>query len=162
MIDILAIGAHPDDVELGAAGFLMKMKDLGYKTAVLDLTRGEMGSRGSADIRAREADAAAELMGLEERRSLDLRDSHLEITLENRHKLAKVIRELKPTFLIAPYFVDKHPDHGIAGRLVKLASFDARLKKLDLEVEPHPVRKIFYFPCHQYFDPDFVVDITGY
>lgn len=160
IIDILSVGAHPDDAELGSGGFLIKMKKKGYRTGVLDLTRGEMGTRGTDTERMAEAKAAASVLELDMRENLGLADGHVTDSMENRHLLARYLRQLKPTFVVGPFSCDKHPDHEATGRLIKRAVFDARLKKLDLGFPPHSVRKIFYFPCHIYFPPSFVVDIT--
>jgi bacillithiol biosynthesis deacetylase BshB1 len=159
-LDVLAIGAHPDDVELGMGGFLLRMKSLGYTTGIVDLTRGEMGSRGTPEIRAQEAQAAGSLLGVRVRKNLDLGDGHLELNLANRHALAYAIRELKPTFVVGPYFNDKHPDHAAAGAIMKYASYDARMAKLDLGLPPHSCRMLLYYPCHIYVTPSLVVDIT--
>ncbi len=161
-VNILAIGAHPDDVELGAGGLLLRMGKQGYSTGIVDLTRGEMGSRGTPEIRAQEAETAAKILGAKTRRNLDLGDGRLEVNLHNRHALAKVVRQLKPTFLIGPYFDDKHPDHAAAGMLMRQASYDARMKKLDLGIAPHSVHIMFHYPCHIYINPSIVVDITPY
>lgn len=161
-MDVLAIGAHPDDVELGAGGFLLRMRDMGYTTGIVDMTRGEMGSRGTPQIRAQEAEAAQNILGVKVRRNLDLGDGHLEVTLANRHVLAQAIRKLKPTFLVGPYFDDKHPDHAAAGNLMKCASYDARMPKLDLGLPPHSCRTLLYYPCHIYVHPSLVVDISPY
>jgi bacillithiol biosynthesis deacetylase BshB1 len=161
-LDMLAIGAHPDDVALGAGGFLLRMGALGYSCGIVDLTRGELGSRGTPQIRAQEAEAAAGILGIKVRRNLDLGDGHLEVNLSNRHTLARAIREFRPTFLVGPYFDDKHPDHAAAGRLMKCASYDARMPKLDLGLPPHSCRLLLYYPCHIYVHPSLVVDITPY
>lgn len=159
-LDFLVIGAHPDDAELGAGGFLHKMKQKGYRTGIADLTQGEQGSRGTAEIRLQESKKAAGILGVDVRKNLNLGDGHLTPSLHNRHQLAKVIRELKPTFIIAPYLNDKHPDHAAAGQIAKAAFYDARMAKLDLGLPPHSVAKVFYYPCHFYREPSFVVDIT--
>ena len=160
MIDILSIGAHPDDVELGSGGFLAAMKRKGYRTGVLDLTQGEMGTRGTQTERLAEAETAAGILELDIRKNLGLADGQVTDSIKNRHLLARMLRQLKPTFVIGPYFVDKHPDHEACGYLIKKAVFDARLKKLDLGLPPHSVKRVFYYPCHIYFTPSFVVDIT--
>ena len=160
MIDILSIGAHPDDAELGSGGFLIEMKKKGYRTGILDLTRGEMGTRGTDAERMAEAKTAAFILEVDIRENLGLADSYVSDDIQNRHKLARMLRQLKPVFVIAPYIDDKHPDHEAAGRLIKRAVFDARLVKLDLGLAPHSVRRVFYFPCHIYYTPSFVVDIT--
>ncbi len=163
-LDVLAIGAHPDDVELGMGGFLLHMKALGYTTGIVDLTRGEMGSRGTPEIRAKEAEAAGRLLGVSVRKNLDLGDGHLELNLANRHALAYALRELKPTFIVGPYFNDKHPDHAAAGAIMKAASYDARMAKLELGLglPPHSCRMLLHYPCHIYVTPSLVVDITPY
>jgi bacillithiol biosynthesis deacetylase BshB1 len=161
MIDILSIGAHPDDAELGSAGFLIEMKKKGYRVGVLDLTRGEMGTHGTVTERKSEAEAAAKILGLDIRENLGLPDGSVTDNIESRRQLARMLRKLKPSFVVAPYFIDKHPDHEAAGRLVKSAVFDARLRKLDLELPPHSVRAVFYYPSHIYYSPSFVVDISG-
>ncbi len=161
MVDILSIAAHPDDAELGSGGFLIEMKKRGYRTGVLDLTRGEMGTRGSSTERMAEARNAAGIMELDIRENLGLADGHITDTPENRHQVASMIRQLKPTFIVGPYFVDKHPDHQATGLLIKKAAFDARLVKLELGHPPHSVRRVFYYPAHIYFTPSFVVDISG-
>jgi bacillithiol biosynthesis deacetylase BshB1 len=161
MLDVLSIGAHPDDAELGSAGFLIEMKKKGYRVGVLDLTRGEMGTRGTVVERMSEAETAAKILGLDIRENLELPDGLVTDSIENRQQLARMLRKLKPHFVVGPYFVDKHPDHEAAGRLIKSAVFDARLKKLDLKLPPHSVRAVFYYPSHLYFTPSFVVDISG-
>lgn len=161
MIDILSIGAHPDDAELGSAGFLIEMKKKGYRVGVLDLTRGEMGTRGTVAERKSEAETAAQILGLDIRENLELPDGSVTDNIENRRQLARKLRKLKPSFVVGPYFVDKHPDHEATGRLIKSAVFDARLKKLDLELPPHSTKAVFYYPSHIYFTPAFVVDISG-
>ncbi|MBI5788101.1 MAG: bacillithiol biosynthesis deacetylase BshB1 [Candidatus Schekmanbacteria bacterium] len=161
-IDFLVIGAHPDDAEIGAGGLLLKMKHKGYRTGIIDLTKGEMGTRGNVEMRMKESEDAAKILNLDVRRNLDLGDGHLELNIHNRHILAKTIRELKPTFIIAPYFNDKHPDHMAAGQLAKCAYYDARIGKIDLGWPAHSAAKIFYYFSHLFYPASFIIDITPY
>ena len=115
-VDVLAIGAHPDDVEMIVGGTLAKLIDRGKSVAILDLTRGEMGSRGTAEERVREAQAAARVLGVCERITLDLGDGRLQDTLENRIQVTEVLRRLRPTLVLAHYWDDLHPDHVEIGR----------------------------------------------
>ena len=159
-LDFLVVGAHPDDAELGAGGFLHKMKQRGYRTGIVDLTRGEMGSHGTPEQRLAEAEKSAAILGLDIRLNLDLGDGHLVPNIPKRHELARAIRRVRPTFILAPYINDKHPDHAAAGKMAKGAFYDARIAKLDLGLPPYSVSKLFYYPCHLYHGPSFVVDIS--
>jgi bacillithiol biosynthesis deacetylase BshB1 len=132
-LDILAIAAHRDDVEQTCGGTLLKMAERGHRTGILDLTRGEMGTRGSAEDRAKEAALAAKILGASWREALDLPDGRVENTWENRLKVARVIRETKPRVVILPYWMGRHPDHYTASKLGYEACFLAGLAKLDLE-----------------------------
>ena len=159
-IDILAIAAHRDDVEQTCGGTLLKMAERGHRTAILDLTRGEMGTRGTADDRAREAAEAAHILKASWRDALDIPDGRVENTYENRLKVARVIRQARPKTVILPYWQGRHPDHYTSSTLGYEACFLAGLKKLAIEGEPHRPFKIIY--ASLYFDvrPTFVVDIT--
>lgn len=132
-LDILAIAAHRDDVEQTCGGTLLKMTSLGHRTGILDLTRGEMGTRGSAEDRAREADNAAKILGASWRQALDIPDGRVENSWENRLKVARVIREQRPRVVILPYWKGRHPDHYTASILGYEACFLAGLGKLDVE-----------------------------
>ena len=131
-LDILAIAAHRDDVEQTCGGTLLKMAQLGQRTGILDLTRGEMGTRGTADDRAREADDAARILGAVWRRALDIPDGRVENTWENRLKVASVIRETRPRVIILPYWKGRHPDHYTCSILGYEACFLAGLAKLEV------------------------------
>src|SRR5499427_5125346 len=131
-LDILAIAAHRDDVEQTCGGTLLKAAQGGQRTGILDLTQGEMGTRGTADDRAREADDAARILGVQWRRALDLPDGRVENTWENRLKVALVIRETRPRVVILPYWKGRHPDHYTTSVLGYEACFLAGLKKLDV------------------------------
>ena len=130
--DILAIAAHRDDVEQTCGGTLLKMAERGYRTAILDLTQGEMGTRGTVKIRAREADDAARVLKAGWRQALDIPDGRVENTYENKLKVARVIRQLRPRVLILPYWQARHPDHAMAGVLGYESTFLSGLAKLDL------------------------------
>jgi bacillithiol biosynthesis deacetylase BshB1 len=159
-VDILAIAAHRDDVEQTCGGTLLKMAGLGHSTGILDLTQGELGTRGTADDRAREADAAAKVLKVSWRQALDIPDGRVENTWENRLKVARVIRDQRPRVVILPYWQGRHPDHYTCSTLGYEACFLAGLAKLDLEGKPHRPFKIVYATLYYDIRPTFVVDIT--
>ncbi len=174
--DILAIAAHRDDVEQTCGGTLLKMAERGRRTAILDLTQGEMGTRGSVEDRGGEADKAALILKVSWRRALDIPDGRVENTFANRIKVARVIRELRPRVLILPYWQARHPDHATASVLGYEAAFLAGLAKLghtvatiDIPTEslqaltsfpPHRPYKIVYASLYADVRPSFVVDIS--
>ena len=161
-VDILAIAAHRDDVELSCAGALIKAKSFGRTTAVIDLTAGELGTRGSAETRAREAEKAAEVMGLSARENLGLPDAGIVNTPETRALLAVAIRKLKPAVVIAPALGGRHPDHHVSAQLIRDACFVAGLAKIESSVPAHRPRKIIHAVTHRedFAKPTFVADIT--
>jgi bacillithiol biosynthesis deacetylase BshB1 len=159
-VDILAIAAHRDDVEQTCGGTLLKMASLGHATGILDLTQGELGTRGTAEDRAREAEAAAKILKASWRQALDIPDGRVENTWENRLKVARVIREQRPRVVILPYWKGRHPDHYTCSTLGYEACFLAGLAKLDLEGKPHRPFKIVYATLYYDIRPTFVVDIT--
>lgn len=159
-VDILAIAAHRDDVEQTCGGTLLKMASLGHSTGILDLTQGELGTRGTAEDRAREAEAAAKILKASWRQALDIPDGRVENTWENRLKIARVIREQRPRVVILPYWKGRHPDHYTCSTLGYEASFLAGLAKLDLEGKPHRPFKIVYATLYYDIRPTFVVDIS--
>ena len=159
--DILAIAAHRDDVEQTCGGTLLKMAERGYSTAILDLTQGEMGTRGTVEDRAREADEAARILKAGRRQALDIPDGRVENTYDNRLKVARVIRQLRPRVLILPYWQARHPDHATASVLGYEATFLAGLAKLDLGAAPHRPYKVIYASLYADVRPSFVVDISG-
>jgi len=160
VVDILAIAAHRDDIEQTCGGTLLKMAQRGHRTGILDLTQGEMGTRGTAEDRAREAAAAAKLLRVSWRRALDIPDGRVENTWENRLKVARVIRELRPPVVVLPYWKGRHPDHYTASVLGYEACFLAGLGKLEPESPPHRPFKIIYATLYYDIRPTFVVDIT--
>ena len=160
--DILAFGAHPDDVELAAGGTLLKAARAGSATGVITLTRGETGTRGSLETRAAEFDAASRLMGLAHHEMLSLPDGRLTADEESRLAVVREIREHRPTILLLPYWEDRHPDHGAASRIVQEAAFLAGLPKLDTGQEPFRPAELVYYMSSWEFDPSFVVDISAH
>jgi bacillithiol biosynthesis deacetylase BshB1 len=180
-LDILAIAAHRDDVEQTCGGTLLKMAERGHRVGILDLTRGEMGTRGSAEDREQEAAEAARILKVAWRGALDIPDGRVENTWENKLKVARVLRELRPRVVILPYWKGRHPDHYTASTLGYEACFLAGLKKLDCSVgvspatlstgrvqdsrqdagaTPHRPFKILYATLYYDVRPTFVVDIT--
>ena len=160
-LDVLAIAAHPDDVEQTCGGTLIRMAEMGYRTGVLDLTAGDMGTRGTSEERICESQTAAEHLLLSFRGNLHLPDARLENSLAARTALALKIRELKPRVMIVPYWQARHPDHYRAGELGYEACFLAGLKKLDANSEPHRPFKIFYSSLYADVKPSFIVDISS-
>jgi bacillithiol biosynthesis deacetylase BshB1 len=160
-LDLLAIAAHPDDVELTCGGTLIRAAQQGYKTGILDLTRGEMGTRGTPETRRREAAAAARILGVKVRENLGLPDSALEVNQDYKLALAAKIRELRPHTVILPYWEARHPDHAAAGLLGYQGCFAAGLKRLAIAGEAFRPFKILYSTLYAPVRPSFVVDITA-
>jgi len=160
-LDVLAFGAHADDAELSCGGTLIKLARMGYKTGVVVLTRGETGTRGNAEIRAREFAKAAEVMGLAASKMLDIPDGRVEITWENKLKIIAEIRAHKPRIVLAPYWVDRHPDHENASQLVRASVYLAGLKKVETAQEAFRPVKVVFCQGRFEFSPSFVVDITA-
>jgi len=157
---LLAIAAHPDDVELSCGGTLLKMAHAGYKTCILDLTAGEMGTRGTPQIRAKEAAKAAKILRVSWRGTLGVPDSDVQPSRQHKLRLASVIRELRPQTVILPYWEARHPDHYHASTLGYEGCFLAGLKQLPIDGEPHRPFKILYSTVFASVRPTFVVDIT--
>lgn len=163
-LDILAIAAHRDDVEQTCGGTLLKMAERGYRTGILDLTQGEMGTRGTVEDRARESAEAARILRVCWRGALNIPDGRVENTWDNRLKVARVIREERPQVLILPYWKGRHPDHYTASILGYEACFLAGLAKLETgpaKLPAHRPFKIIYATLYYDVRPTFVVDITG-
>src|SRR3984893_4001316 len=160
-LDLLAIAAHPDDVELTCGGTLLKMAQQGYKTGILDLTAGEMGTRGTPEIRAKEARRAAKLLGVKWRGTQGVPDSDVQPSRQHKLGLAAIIRDLRPKTVILPYWEARHPDHYHASTLGYEGCFLAGLKQLPLAGEPYRPFKILYSISYADQRPTFVVDITA-
>jgi bacillithiol biosynthesis deacetylase BshB1 len=160
-LDVLAIAAHPDDVEQTCGGTLIRMAEAGYRTGVLDLTAGDMGTRGSPELRVAESEIAARQMLLAWRGNLHFPDARLENTLTARLTLAMKIREQAPRVVILPYWEARHPDHYRASEMGFEACFLAGLKKLDEYSTPHRPQKILYASLYADVKPSFIVDISA-
>ena len=159
-LDILAIAAHRDDIEQTCGGTLLKMSQRGYCTGVLDLTQGEMGTRGTTEDRAREAAEAARILGVSWRQALDIPDGRVENTWDNKLKITRVLRETRPRVVILPYWEARHPDHAMASTLGYEACFLSGLNKLPIDGAPHRPFKIIYASLYHDVRPTFVVDIS--
>ena len=160
-LDVLAVAAHPDDVEQTCGGTLIRMAEAGYRTGVLDLTAGDMGTRGSPEIRVAESEVAGKHKLLQWRGNLHSPDARLENTLTARLTLAMKIRELQPRVVILPYWEARHPDHYRCGEMGFEACFLAGLKKIDEYSEPHRPQKILYSSLYADVKPSFIVDISS-
>ena len=160
-VDALAIAAHPDDVEQSCGGTLIRLAEMGYRTGVLDLTAGDMGTRGTPETRLQEAEAAASQLRLAWRGNLHMPDARLENTLAARMTLATEIRRLQPRLVILPYWEARHPDHYRASEIGYESCFLAGLTKLDQYTDPHRPWKIVYSSQYANVPPSFVVDITA-
>jgi bacillithiol biosynthesis deacetylase BshB1 len=162
-VDLLAIAAHPDDVELLCGGTLIKAAGQGHRTAILDLTRGELGTKGSAELRASEANRAATVLGVQARENAGLPDAGLVNDPATREVVARWIRRFQPTTIIAPALEGRHPDHRVAAQLIRDAAFVAGLAKVAPDVPKHRPRKIIHALTYRqdFVRPTFVVDISA-
>ncbi|MCB0428960.1 MAG: bacillithiol biosynthesis deacetylase BshB1 [Flavobacteriales bacterium] len=166
-LDILAFGAHPDDIELGCGGTLISQAAMGRKTGAVDLTRGELGTRGSAELRMEEAAAAGRIMGLTARENLGLRDGFFGIDEESRLAVIRAIRKFQPDIVLAPAVTDRHPDHGRGALLVREAAFLSGLQRIPTDIDGETQqawrpRVVYHY--HQYYTNEihFVVDISAH
>jgi N-acetylglucosamine malate deacetylase 1 len=164
-IDVLVFAAHPDDAELSMGGTIAKLSKNGFKVGIIDMTRGEMGTRGTADTRQKEAFQAAIILKAALRENLSIPDGNIQRNKENLVKVIMTIRKYKPKIVFAPYFNDRHPDHIDASKLVKEAVFTSGLSKIktfDKEVAQESFRphKLYYYMQTYTFDPSFIIDIT--
>jgi bacillithiol biosynthesis deacetylase BshB1 len=162
MLDLLAIAAHPDDVEQTCGGTLLRMAEAGYRTGIVDLTAGDMGTRGSPEIRVAESADAAKILKVSHRENLHFPDARLENSMAGRMTLAQRIRELRPRTVILPYWEGRHPDHYRTAELGYEACFLAGLRKIDPYTEPHRPYKVIYSSLYANVAPSFVVDVTRY
>lgn len=165
-IQLLAVAVHPDDVELGCAGTLMMEKLKGKTTGVVDLTRGELGTRGTPELRQQEADAAARIMNLDVRENLGMADGFFQNNEENQRKLIRAIRKYRPEIVLSSALEDRHPDHGRAGKLISDSCFLSGLRKISTqddqgkEQEHWRPKYVFHFIQDRFYQPSFVVDIS--
>jgi bacillithiol biosynthesis deacetylase BshB1 len=166
-VDILAFGVHPDDVELGCSGTIIASVQQGKKVAVVDLTQGELGTRGTAETRKAEAAEAARLMGVQARENLLMADGFFTISEENIRKVITVIRKYQPEIVLCNALEDRHPDHGRSSSLVEDAAFLAGLRKIETSLdgmaqEAWRPKYVFHYIQDRYLKPDFVFDISAY
>ena len=161
-LDMLAFGAHPDDVELSVGGTLAKLAHLGHRTGVADMTRGELGTRGSSQIRAREAQAAAEVLQLKTRVNLGLQDTNLQDTSVARVKVIEQLRKFRPGLVFTHHWDDPHPDHMATSRIVTAACYLSGLKKINTDQPRFRPDRIVYFRQSSFPSPSFMVDISAF
>ena len=159
-LDILAIGVHPDDVELGCSGTLLKHLALGKKAGILDLTKGELGTRGNGELRMEEAKNAAKILGLEIRENLGFADGFFTNDKNHQIEIIKIIRKYKPDVVLANTPPDRHPDHGRASQLITEACFYSGLIKIETQQEAWRPKAVYHYIQDRFIKPDFVVDIT--
>ncbi|MBD3627671.1 bacillithiol biosynthesis deacetylase BshB1 [Cyclobacterium sp.] len=166
-LDILAIASHPDDAELSCSGTLASHVEQGYKVGVLDLTQGEMGTRGTPAIRLEESDKAAKIMGLSARENLGFKDVFFQDDKDHQIAIARIIRKYRPEIVLANAVTDRHPDHGKGGSLASHACFISGLRKLETELDGEAQqawrpKTIYHYIQNNYIEPDLVVDISSY
>ena len=166
-LDILAFAAHPDDVELSASGTLMRYVAEGKKVGIIDLTEGELGTRGTVETRYEEAADASKIIGLSARENLRMPDGFFEDNAENKRLIIEQIRKYQPEIVLANSITDRHPDHGRAGKLVEDACFLAGLRKIETDLDgieqmPHRPRLVAHYIQDFYLEPSFVIDVTDY
>ncbi|MFK8039465.1 MAG: bacillithiol biosynthesis deacetylase BshB1 [Crocinitomicaceae bacterium] len=166
-VDILAFGAHPDDVELSASGTILKHIAQGKTAAIVDLTQGELGSRGTIDTRFAEAEEASKILGLTARENLKMADGFFELSQANKLKIVEQIRRFRPKVILANATSDRHPDHGRGSELVRDAVFLAGLAKIETNWNgerqlPYRPKSLFFYVQDRYIKPDFTVDVTDF
>lgn len=166
IVDILGIAAHPDDVELSCAGTMLMAKRAGKKTGIVDLTRGELSTRGTPELRAKETEEASKILQLDARENLGLHDGDIEVSKENVKKLIRQIRQLRPSIMLTPHKYERHPDHEAASELAHQAAFYAGLKKIETTdddgnpQEPHRPLLVMHFMQTYTFEPKVIIDIS--
>lgn len=159
-VDVLAFAAHPDDIELSCSGLLLKLKSNGYTTGIVDLTRGELGTRGSAEIRARESAEAAKILTLDIRDNAGLEDGNVHVDKASKNVVIEKIRQYKPKIILCPYWDDRHPDHENASQLVQEAGFLAGLTKIKTKSDAYRPKTIIFYFQHKVASLSFIVDIS--
>lgn len=164
MLDVLVFGPHPDDAELGAGGAIVEAVAEGLKVGIIDLTAGEMGTLGTKEIRLKEAESAAKILGVEFRENLGLPDGFigLDISQEDIFAVAKKIRQYQPKVVLAPYWDDRHPDHVASSEIITKAAHYAKLKKFNLEHPQHKIQQLIYYELNGQFTPSFIMDISDF
>jgi N-acetylglucosamine malate deacetylase 1 len=158
--DVLAFAPHPDDAEMGCGGLLIKLKKAGYKTGIIDLTRGELSSNGDIETRTRETSAASEVLEIDLRENLDLQDGNIVNDIESRNRIIEIIRKYQPKMVLMPYYKDRHPDHENAHKLIKDSIFISGLVKYQTSMDFFRPDIVLNYMLHFEFIPSFIVDIT--
>ncbi len=166
-LDILVFAAHPDDAELACSGTIASHVALGYKCGIIDLTKGEMGTRGNPELRMQEANASAKILGIQARENLGFADIRFQNDWDHQIEIIKMIRKFQPGIIIANAEKDRHPDHPKAAELVQQAFFKSGLAKIQTELDgslqaPYRAKKLYHFIQNDYIEPDFIVDISGF
>jgi bacillithiol biosynthesis deacetylase BshB1 len=161
-LDILAFGAHPDDVELFAGGTLAKMSSLGHSTGIVDMSRGELGTRGTPALRKQEAQKAARILGVQIRENMELSDGDIRVTTEARLKVIRVLRKYHPRIVLTHFWEDRHPDHVHTSRLVSEAVHHSGLAKIKTGRERYRPSVLLFFKLPPGLAPSFIVDISGF
>jgi len=159
-VDVMAFGAHPDDIELGCGGTLIKLSDVGHSVVLVDMVRGEMGTRGTVETRETEAAAATGIIGAVARENLALEDSNIYTDEASKRKVVEVVRKYRPRLVFIPYYEDRHPDHYHASELAYEGTFLAGLTRYETGQESYRPPKIVYYMGWWEFEPTFIVDIT--
>lgn len=160
-VDVMAIGAHPDDIEIGCGGTLIKIRERGYSIVLVDLVRGEMATRGTIEARRAEAAEAAHIIGAVARENLELEDGNIHTNPEAKYRVARIVRQYRPKLVLLPYYQDRHPDHVHASELAYEGIFVAGLVNLDTGQPSYRPPRIMYYMGWYEFDPTFVVDISA-
>lgn len=163
MLNVLAVGPHPDDVELGMGGSILKLTEAGHQVTVVDLTDGEPTPHGDPETRKKESVKSSRILGIDERITLDFPNRYLQDEVEARQELAEIIRKIQPDILFAPYWIDAHPDHIAASKICDAARFYGKLTKTEMQGRPFYVKKMYYYIASHLrlnFKPSFVMDIT--
>lgn len=161
-VDILAFGAHPDDAETGCGGLLLKSKDTGHKTGIIDLTQGELSTNGNLEIRKKETDKASGILKLDVRENLKLEDGNIKNDSDSRLKVAEAIRKYRPKVALIPFWKDRHPDHENSYKLLKDSIFISGLKKFITDCDFYRPSVVISYMLHYEFKPTFIVDISKY
>lgn len=161
-VDLLAFGAHADDVEIGMAGLIALYSKLGSRVAICDLTKAELSSNGNVSLRQKEAESAKEILGVKTRIQLEIPDRGIKTSADQIKQVATVIRKYRPQLVFAPFYEDRHPDHGNCAHLVKEAIFSAGIRKFEDEElqEPHKVDEVYFYMINGFHKPSFIVDIS--
>lgn len=166
-LDILVLAAHPDDAELGCSGTIAAQIAKGYKVGIIDLTQGEMGTRGTPELRLQEADEAAKILGLSARENMGFKDVYFEDDEAHRLELIRVIRKYQPEIVLANAVRDRHPDHGKGSQLATNACFMSGLRKIETSLDgiaqdPWRPKNVYHYIQNNYVEPDFIVDVTDF